>query len=371
MALGRLDITNVRNLDATRLRELADTNIFFGNNGSGKTSVLESVFLLGMARSFRSGSLKSLITHGQSQCAVYGELQQGEDKAVVTSMGVSRDREGGLEARVGAQSVRSAAELAEQLPLQVINAESFNLLIGAPEHRRQFLDWGVFHVEHNFHTHWQRFQRALKQRNSLLRRGRVSVAELEPWNQELCESGELVDQQRARYFEQMERAFQTLISRLSGELVDLEIRYRRGWDRNSSLASSLAATVDTDQQQGFTHVGPQRADLKLITSGLNAAEVLSRGQQKQVVCALKLAQGQMLADKRRRACVYLVDDLPAELDKIHCRLVAEMLAELETQVFITCVESEEIADVWPQTDVGTSIQMFHVEQGCIGAVAPV
>ena len=360
MALGRLDISAVRNLKQVALRDLCMANVFHGQNGSGKTSILESIYLLGMARSFRSGPLKSLISHGQERCTVYGEVDRRGRSCL--SLGVSRDSDGGFEARVGGDAVKSASELAESLPLQVINADSFSLLAGSPSHRRQFLDWGVFHVEHAFYGCWQRFQRALKQRNTLLRRGKISLEEILPWNVELSDSGELIDGFRKQYFEALEPAFQALIQRLSPELQALELRYRRGWDRQSSLADSLEASAETDRQQGFTHVGPQRADIKVMAGRHPAADVLSRGQQKLVVCALKLAQGQLLAEAKRQECVYLVDDLPSELDKVHCQLVAEVLKELETQVFITCVDNTEIAEVW-SVAAAQDVAMFHVEQG--------
>jgi DNA replication and repair protein RecF len=364
MALSRLDITALRNLSAVSMRTLAPTNIYFGDNGGGKTSVLEGVYMLGMARSFRSGQIKTLISHGEERCAVYGELLQRSNR-VPLSLGVSRERQGGLLAKVGGAAVGSVSELAEQLPLQVINAESFNLLIGSPGYRRQFLDWGVFHVEHLFYRAWQRLQRALKQRNSLLRHGKMTDRELQPWDRELSEAGELVDGFRRHYFALLSPIFASLLGRLSPGLDGVEIRYRRGWDRTKSLQEALAAGYTADRQHGFTHAGPQRADLRFVFKGHNAADVLSRGQQKLVVCGLKLAQGQILAQAQREACVYLVDDLPAELDRNHCRLVAEVLAELETQVFITCVDRQEVAGVWPDTE---GRAMFHVEHGCVSPV---
>jgi DNA replication and repair protein RecF len=360
MALSRLDITTVRNLRAVSLRELAATNIFFGDNGTGKTTVLESLYLLGMARSFRSGHIKTVISHGETSCAVYGELARHGSSSL--SLGVSRDLNGGLQAKIAGSAALSTSELAANLPLQIINSDSFNLLVGSPGHRRQFLDWGVFHVEPLFYTAWQRYQRALKQRNSLLRHGKISEFELQPWDKELSEAGELVDNHRRQYFAELQPGFQALIERLSPDLSRLELRYRRGWDKQASLRDVLIASEHSDRQQGFTHAGPQRADIRVVIDGHNAADILSRGQQKLVVCALKLAQGGLLATSQRKACVYLVDDLPAELDKNHCRLVAEVLVELDTQVFITCVERKEVADVWPDTTPGGRA-MFHVEHG--------
>ena len=114
MALSQLNIDHVRNLRQVRLQGLKRTNVFYGANGSGKTSILESIHLLGMARSFRGTSVKSLITHGEPHCTVFGQAEQ--------TLGVQRARTGEAQIRVGGQSVRTVAESAEELPLQVITA---------------------------------------------------------------------------------------------------------------------------------------------------------------------------------------------------------------------------------------------------------
>ena len=186
--LSRLQINQVRNLKSVRLEDLQRTNVFFGHNGSGKTSVLEAIHLLGMARSFR-GSIKSLVTHGEDHCTVFGALVPGN-----TTLGVQRGVSGEVKIKVAGSAVRTVAELVEYLPLQTINADSFQLLMGAPGSRRQFLDWGVFHVEHRFFEQWQRFQRGIKQRNKLLRRVKMANEELSVWTRELAQSGEFSEQ---------------------------------------------------------------------------------------------------------------------------------------------------------------------------------
>ncbi|MEP5765876.1 MAG: DNA replication/repair protein RecF [Halieaceae bacterium] len=366
MALSRLEITGVRNLQAVVSRDLARANLYFGANGSGKTSMLESIHLLGMGRSFRSSQIKSVITHSNEQCTVFGTLTAADGGPGLT-LGVSRDRKGALEAKVGGERVGASSELAAALPLQLIHADSFNLLAGGPTHRRQFMDWGVFHVEHGFYSSWQRFQRAIKQRNSLLRRGKINASEIGGWNRELSEAGELIDTARTAYLAQLAPIFDEMITRLSPALESTELRYRRGWEKTVGLNEALEATLDADLQQGFTHVGPQRADIRIVSGGHTAAEVLSRGQQKLVVCALKLAQGQLLTQKRQGECVYLVDDLPAELDAEHCAQVASALHDMQAQVFVTCVDKKEIVAAWPGSAAEDSA-MFHVEHGQVTRV---
>jgi DNA replication and repair protein RecF len=367
LGFNRLAFTGVRNLQPLDLRGLGGINLFFGPNGSGKTSVLEGIFLLGMARSFRTQHARNVIRHGQDECTVYGEWRSDDGSGPMTPVGVSRTVDGSVQIRIGGRNVRAVSELAELLPMQVINAQGFELLAGPPAERRQYLDWGVFHVEHGYQASWQRFQRSIKQRNSLLRHGKIASGELATWDHEFAVAGEQVDEGRRAYFERLLTVFKELASRLSPDLEGMELRYRRGWDREQSLSDALAATAVSDREQGYTHVGPQRADIRLLHDGHAAGETLSRGQQKLVVCALKLAQGLLLSRQRGRSCVYLVDDLPAELDANHCGLVAGVLSELNAQVFITCVQQDELAGAWPDAQ-GQPMRMFHVEQGCVHAV---
>ena len=365
--LAQVQISHVRNLQQVRLQGLQKVNVFFGANGSGKTSVLESIHLLGMARSFRGASVKSLITHNLPSCTVYGVTSRvgayGSASSTGLPMGVQRNRSGEAQIKIGGKSVRTVAELAAQLPLQVITAESFGLLTGPPGGRRQDLDWGVFHVEQRFFSQWQRFQRCLKQRNNLLRRGKISDQELAVWTRDLAQTGEVISKYRKDYFGILSPRFKEIMARLAPSLNNLELRYKQGWDRDLSYSEALQQGYAADTDQGYTHSGPQRADIRVMSGGHLAADTLSRGQQKLVVCGLKLAQGQLMGQLGTRGkCTYLIDDLPSELDHQHSVLVCELLESMDVQVFVTCIAQEEIRSVWPKT---SEMTMFHVEHGSV------
>ena len=368
MALTQLHINHVRNLHEVRLQDLQGVNIFFGCNGSGKTSILEAIHLLGMARSFRGSSIRSLITHDAPSCTVYGTTAWPSPatgigpRALGLPLGVQRNRVGEAQIKIGGKVVRTVAELAGQLPLQVITADSFGLLTGAPGARRQYLDWGVFHVEQQFFEQWQRFQRCIKQRNNLLRRGKIAGSELAFWTRDLAQTGTAINDYRKAYFRILSPRFKEIMARLVPSLDALELRFQQGWDRQLSYSEALQHGLSTDLEQGYTHSGPQRADIRVMSGSHLAAETLSRGQQKLVVCGLKLAQGQLMAQQSRGACTYLIDDLPSELDNTHSMLVCELLASMEAQVFITCIDNQDIRSVWPESG---ELAMFHVEQGTV------
>jgi len=362
MSLARLQVTALRNLSAVTLSPSPQINILFGTNGSGKTSLLEAIHLLGLARSFRAQPLQALIQHGQPRCTVFAELAEAD--GVFKKIGVSRDRQGELQVRINGENARSLSQLAQELPLQLINPNSFRLLEGAPKQRRQFMDWGVFHVEQQFLPIWQRLQRALRQRNSWLRRAKMDAPFQAIWDKELCLASDAIDNYRRAYIAALKPVFEQTLARLI-ELDGLALSYYRGWDKERGLADVLAASLGRDQQLGSTQAGPQRADLRLRLAGNNAADILSRGQQKLVICALHIAQGYLLAQTGRGSCVYLVDDLPSELDEKHRQALCRLLEGLGCQVFITCVEPQALQDGWR---ADTPIALFHVEQGQIKVV---
>ena len=359
MSLSRVTVTAVRNLHPVTFSPSPRINILYGANGSGKTSVLEAIHLLGLARSFRSVRLNPVIAHEQQSCTVFGQVELAEGGH--SALGISRDRQGEFQIRIDGQNARSAAQLAEILPLQLINPDSFRLLEGAPKIRRQFLDWGVFHVEPRFMSTWQRLQKALRQRNSWLRHGTLDAVSQAAWDRELCLASAEIDEYRRAYIKALKPVFEQTLSELL-ELEGLTLSYYRGWDKDRELSAVLAASVHRDQQMGHTQAGPQRADLRLKLGAHNAAEILSRGQQKLVVCALRIAQGHLVSQARRGQCIYLVDDLPSELDEQHRQALCRLLEDLRCQVFITCVDHELLREGW-QTE--TPVALFHVEQGCI------
>lgn len=360
MPLKRLAVTGVRNLHPVTLHPSPRINLIYGANGSGKSSLLEAIHILGLARSFRSTRLHPVIQHGLDACTVFAEVALRD--GVTSSMGITRSKQADYQIRIDGETVRSIAQLAETLPLQLINPDSFRLLEGAPKQRRQYLDWGVFHVEHQFLPVWQRLQKSLKQRNSLLRRGRIQRSMLVPWESELIAAGERIDVFRQSYLQRLKPVFEDILSRLV-PLDDLTLSYYRGWDKEKGLAQVLDDQFDRDSQLGYTQSGPQRADLRLRIKGMNAVDILSRGQQKLVVCALKIAQGYLLKEHgAQQDCIFLVDDLPSELDEHHRKALCALLEDLQCQVFVSCVEAEQMRDCWKND---TPVTMFHVEHGHI------
>ncbi len=365
MPLRRLDIAGIRNLVPQTLMPSPGTNLLVGSNGSGKTSVLEAIYLLARGRSFRARTIQSTVTHGVRQCTLYGELCLGEGfEARIRRLGVSRETTGGFQYRLDGESVTAASVLAEALPLLLINSASFHLLEGPPRVRRQFLDWGLFHTDSRFHHLWRGYQRALQQRNALLRQRRVDPEQLDVWDIRLAESGESLNARRNIYVEEVAPLIAEKVAALSPELGEVGLTFQPGWERNTPLLDMLKGCRDRDIMQGASQFGAHRADLRVRVGGRPAQDALSRGQIKVLVLAMLLAQGAHFRRAKGRPCLNLVDDLPAELDRGHRQRVARLLVETGGQSFVTGTDQEPLLAAWG--NVGAQdLKMFHVEQGRI------
>lgn len=363
MPLIRLAVSNLRNLLQVDLQPGSRVNILFGANGSGKTSVLEAINLLGLGRSFRTHRVKPLIRYGEDRLVVFGELELEGGR---TRIGVEKHRQGETNIRIGGRTVWSAAELANHMPLVAINSDSFSLVEGPAKPRRQLLDWLVFHVEPGFLQAWRNAQHCLKQRNSLLRHGRIDPRDLEPWDRQLGDLAERIDQARQSTFQHYLQALKELEGLLPG-LGDLSLEYRRGWKQGAAYREVLAEQLAADVRRGSTQTGPHRADIRITIDGEDAADVLSRGQQKMVVSAMLVTQGRVLNRITGKPVIYLVDDLPAELDEAHRQRLGHWLAELDAQIFVTGIEKEAMVEMWP-AELVNQLRLFHVEQGRVEPV---
>jgi DNA replication and repair protein RecF len=154
--------------------------------------------------------------------------------------------------------------------------------------------------------------------------------------------------------------FKDTLRALYDDHEKIELHYSCGWDTEKEYSQYLSDNRDKDAQRGFTQAGAHRADLKVKVGSLAAADVLSRGQQKLLVAALRLSQGKLLQQQTGRKTIYLVDDLPAELDKRHRDRFVAALCATGSQVFITCVDVDDLVAAYAERDQPA---MFHVEHG--------
>jgi DNA replication and repair protein RecF len=410
LSLLDLTIDDLRCIEHAELHLHPGHNLIWGGNGSGKTSLLESIFLLGRGRSFRTRNSERLIRHGRDRLVVFGrvvatapsdfrDLSGREGRSVggtdedatnlpdslpaTTSdgttisdaaaemslapailaapgqgqaLGVQVSRTDGTIARISGTTARSLTELTQAFPVQIIDPGVHKLVEEGAHRRRRWMDWAVFHVEHQFGDWWLRYTRILKQRNAALR---TQPAQVTAWDTELARVGELIAESRRRFVENLLPFWRESVLSLSG--LEPELHYFKGWAQDVSLAEALAASKARDESKRLTHPGPHRADVIIRMSGRPAREVLSRGQQKLVAVAMTLAQLNLLQQATETTPTLLLDDPAAELDGEHLRRFIEQVMRLRSQLVLTSLHAESRL-------FGTPNRVFHVEQGRVQPV---
>ncbi len=354
MPLGRLDVSNVRNISRAGLELGPRATLLYGDNGSGKTSLLEAVYFLGSGRTFRSQSADPLIQRDAESVTVFGELV--DDAGRRYRLGVSRGRDGSREVRINGETVQRTSDIARLLPILVLGPQTVDLVMAGPSLRRRFLNWGVFHVEHSFGELWEQYSRALRQRNQLLKSHAASMREIQIWSESLSDLAERVDAHRSAYIARFQQHFTKVSTTLMGE-NSLDSRYYRGWESGRPLSEVLAEQEASDMRRGFTQSGPHRADIRLRVAGQNAANVCSRGELKALAWSMVLAQGACFQQDRDATLIYLVDDLSAELDQEHRQRVRDLLDVPGIQVLVTGIDRSQLDLGW------TDPKLFHVEHG--------
>ncbi|MDE2346153.1 MAG: DNA replication and repair protein RecF, partial [Gammaproteobacteria bacterium] len=261
-----------------------------------------------------------------------------------------------LLAKIAGMAPENLASLSENFPVQLIDSQAHQLIGGGPRSRRQFLDWGVFHVEPAFFPSWRKYQRALQQRNALLRAKRA-LKEMAGWDEELVVHGNALDRMRRAYLANLlPTALQWASQALGGAEINLD--YHSGWPEELSLSTAIEKTIHRDYESGSTRCGPHRAEISIRINGNAARERISMGQEKVLAGSLLLAQTVIYRSLTGRVCTLLLDDLPSELDSIHQQRFLQRVLETGSQTLITAIESGQwIMDV--------AAKLFHVEQGKI------
>ncbi len=231
-------------------------------------------------------------------------------------------------------SPRTFADLSEALPVQVIDPGVHKLVEDSAFRRRRWMDWATFHVEHGFVDVWAAYTRALKQRNSVLKRSPGPTdPQLAAWDVELAQLGERLAQSRRQMLEALQPHWQETVLALAG--LKLELGYFQGWARDTPLIEALAGSRERDLLRGSTHQGPHRGDVLLKLDGKLARDSLSRGQQKLAAAAMILAQLRLLAALLPEPPTLLLDDPAAELDPDRLGRFIDQVALLRCQLVLT------------------------------------
>ncbi len=355
MLVTRLDLADLRRFQRESISPSPGMNLLVGPNGAGKTSVIEALHVMAYGRSFRGRIGDGLVRQGADALEIFVEWQAGHPQT--SHRAGLRHTGSAWTGRLDGADVTHLGELCASLTVVTVEPGSHQLITGAGEGRRRFVDWGLFHVEPTFLPVWRRYARALKQRNALLK-SRATSMELEPWEREMAAAGEPLTQHRGRYLEEMQPHLQEQLDALLPAAGAGCIQFQPGWRREDlGLGDALLLSRERDLAAGFTSVGPHRADWRIDLTLIPGRSALSRGQAKLTALSMLLAQAEHQARFRAEWPVIALDDLTSELDREHQRRVLDRIRASGAQIFISGTELPAILEP------GEATGLFHVEHG--------
>ncbi len=340
MNIYQLTVQNFRNLTYVDFNPSAGFNIIYGANGSGKTSLLEAIGYLAFGRSIRQARYSYLINNDAQSFVITAKIHSDHDSDDFVGIERSRNRQTNLKININSVHSSRLLDLVDKICVQIIYPDGIELVSGGPEFRRNFLDWGVFYTYPEFRGLWLDYRKLLSQRNSLLKSAHSALdPTLFIWDDLLVDLSHKISDLRRQYVKD-------LVPLLKAKLSDFlpqfkfDFIFNQGWDDQLDLASLLRSNLERDRVLGYTYYGCQRADLKIKCDQISASEVLSRGQLKLLVCALRLTQGLLLSEQAARNCIFLIDDISSELDSVSRDVLLKDLSAFHNQVFLTNISKD-------------------------------
>lgn len=356
MPLGHIDIRFLRNLSNVSLDFDPSLNLIYGDNASGKTSLLEAIYLLATGRSFRSHRAEHLIQHGQEAFSINALHTSASGQSTITL----RQGKGQKKMSInGAEDIK-LAEIARMVPVMFISPEGHHEFLHDSQLRRSAMDWLVFHVEPEFQMLWSRYRRLLKQRNAALK-ARTNKASITAWDPELIKVAEAITSLRKKPLQRLQAIVTEYADRF-GCPDEVSLTFDAGWDVDYGLEAALKKNFEQDYMRGHTSNGPHRADLQLFIGNEHLQHAASHGQQRLIVSVFRFAQLALFKESVDHECILLLDDLVSELDRHFQKYLLKLINGLEIQTFVTATEREYLQQFdWPE------YTLFHVEQGNIKA----
>ena len=353
MFLKSLYLQDFRLFQECRFSFSHKCNVFYGNNGVGKTSLLEAIGYISRGKSFRTSSSKKLIRTNKDRCIISVELEKAN---LQHRIGTEIHRTNSRLAQINGKPTQGFSFLATLIPLIWVNFSNLHLFLATPSLRRQFLDWGVFHHFPDFYLIWKKFNKVLQQRNMALRK-QQSDKQVGCWDKDFITYASAIDQMRQNYVTDL----RPMILNCMNDFLDLpkvSFDYDKGWGNELDLDELLMRGLNNDRKLGYTYFGPHRADLKLrLAEGKMAQDFCSQGQHKLISYIFYIIQGSLFTKVHSHSPVFLLDDLPSELDSDKIVMIANLLSKLKSQVFVSGVSKDDLKAFC----LDTSNEMFHVK----------
>ncbi len=384
MQITELSLQNFRCYERVALELPSGLNVLVGPNTSGKTSLLEAVLLLATTRSPRSNHDHELVRWDCAWARVSGQFVSSEEQPLSIAVTLRGKGQPGAEGpalpsylsdakhiEVAGRRCDSAVEVVGQAPVVFFSPDDLQLIKGSPSVRRRLLNMAIAQITRRYLDDLRRYRRALAQRNELLKqvaRGEAEGAALAPWTSQLVETGVRISADRERFVAQLARAAAQVHGALTGGAEQLETRYRSvlagagdEQEREAAFREQLEKQWPRELQLGATQVGPHRDEVTVTVNGRVLRQFGSQGQQRTAALAVKLAEAQVIGERREELPVLLLDDCLSELDPKRAAWLLELLAGFD-QVLVTSATGAEVLRgsnwaAWHELSEGTIEQV--------------
>ena len=338
MILKTLRVQNFRTHSDFILEIGEKSTLISGANGSGKTSLLEAIYFALQGTSFRSSDKEILRNDGSSWFRI--DLKDSKDslRTIIFNDAIQKSKKQFLVD--GNKKARLNANL--RIPVVLFEPDDLQLLSGSPTRRRNFLDYFLSQIFPSFQLALTRYNKALKQRNNLLKRDNVSKDELFPWNLMLAEYGAEIISKRQDFLELLNSKIEEVYFEISGVKDEIEIDYLGEKVSKNEILAILSENIERDKILGYTNFGPHKHDIQFIFNKKPAQNVASRGENRSLVLALKFIETDILANLTSKRPIVLLDDVFSELDDDRQKLLTKHFSKYQT--IITSTNEIEVED---------------------------
>jgi DNA replication and repair protein RecF len=360
LRLSRLAARGFRNLEPLSFEPGPRFNVVHGDNGQGKSNLLEAIDYVATLRSFRGASAEDMIARGTEVAELLAEVY-AEPVPHLARITISTRAQRAVQ--LDGKRPRSRSAYVGTIPLVLFHPGDMQLVAGSPELRRTFVDRLIEQIDPVFASTADAYERALRSRNRMLKSEPVDVQAVTAYDEILAAAGAILGQARRKLIDEIAPRVTAACADIGGEPARLQMRYEpRCEPAVDTLREALKTSLDKDLARGFTAEGPHGDDIGFYLDGTAAKRYASQGQQRSIVLALKVAELAELERRSNKSPILLLDDVSSELDRGRNKRLFELLSALGNQVFLTTTQPELILIDGDRAD-------FRVERGTIRPVS--
>ena len=359
--IENITVRNCRVIKSTKLTLSPKLNIIIGDNGSGKSSLLEALCILSRGKSYRTSRITEVINHDADSILCNSQISHYSNNKTFP-VGIEKNHKQTI-IRINRQNVKSQAKLSKTLPITIIHPDSVSLITGGPSVRRAYIDWIAFYQNSEFYQQWKRYKRILRQRNICLRDPSQRYA-LPYWTEQLIALQEPLHNYRLSALNTLNKNIEKYQSGLwdgASLSVDLTTGFANDIDisNKEQLKSIFNSRLNNDIKSCKTFYGIHRSEIKILINGRTAAPIVSRGQLKILSILLLIAQSASVSTNETEKGIIAIDDLTAELDEDNRQRLLDLLINTNQQLIMTTtpqgMENINLSSI--------EKNMFHVKHG--------